>query len=185
MNTPANKIVSTSPYKDLLLFPSIKEWWQKVTVIPDANNNIVFSKGSSKGLIVSTSIGGQWDPTSTVGDKALWKKAQNIAKKNNASDAINKPTPIFNPLCTANVWFPKNVPSADISLNHSVIELIKDISEKSNTYFELLNKWKYDTPEVVNAKSDILQKIGQGEGETKWKGCAWNLLRYSRVIHYQ
>jgi hypothetical protein len=38
-----------------------------------------------------------------VGDKALWKKAQNIAKKNNTSDTINNPTPIFKPLCTAKV----------------------------------------------------------------------------------
>jgi hypothetical protein len=31
----------------------------------------------------------------------LWKNAQKIAKKNKASDAINKPTPIFIPRCTA------------------------------------------------------------------------------------
>jgi hypothetical protein len=31
------------------------------------------------------------------------KKAQNIAKKNNASDTINEATPILNPFCTANV----------------------------------------------------------------------------------
>jgi hypothetical protein len=33
-----------------------------------------------------------------LGDNALWKKAQNIAKKNKASDAINKPTPKLIPL---------------------------------------------------------------------------------------
>jgi len=31
------------------------------------------------------------------------KKAQKIAKKNKASDTINRITPVFNPLCTAKV----------------------------------------------------------------------------------
>jgi len=42
-------------------------------------------------------------PNSTAGERALWKNVQNIAKKNKASDTINKPTPRFNPLCTARV----------------------------------------------------------------------------------
>jgi hypothetical protein len=33
-----------------------------------------------------------------VGDNALWKNVQNIAKKNKPSDTINKATPIFKPL---------------------------------------------------------------------------------------
>jgi hypothetical protein len=38
---------------------------------------------------------------------ALWKKAQNIARKNKASDTINKATPRLRPLWTARVWLPK------------------------------------------------------------------------------
>jgi len=76
---------------------------------PDDNNITVLSKGNSKGLIASIPIGGHWAPNSTVGDKAEWKNAQNIAKKNSASDTINKATPIFNPFCTAKVWLPKYV----------------------------------------------------------------------------
>ena len=53
--------------------------------------------------MASIPIGGHCAPNSTVGDKALWKKAQNIAKKNNASLTINNATPMFKPLCTANV----------------------------------------------------------------------------------
>ena len=37
-------------------------------------------------------------PNSTVGDKALWKKNKNIAKKKSASEIINNATPIFIPL---------------------------------------------------------------------------------------
>ena len=93
----------------------------------DDNNITVLSKGNSKGLIASIPIGGHWAPNSTVGDNALWKNAQNIAKKNNASDTINKATPIFNPLCTANVWFPKYVPSLITSRHQNDIEEITKI----------------------------------------------------------
>jgi hypothetical protein len=82
----------------------------------------VLSKGNSKGFIASIPIGGHWAPNSTVGDKALWKKAQKIAKKNNASDIINIATPIFNPFCTANVWLPKYVPSLITSRHQKAIE---------------------------------------------------------------
>jgi len=66
----------------------------------------VFINGNSKGSIASIPIGGHIAPNSTVGDRALWKKVQKIAKKNKASDTINKPIPIFNPLWTAKVWLP-------------------------------------------------------------------------------
>jgi len=54
--------------------------------------------GNSKGSIASIPIGGHIAPNSTAGERALWKNVQNIAKKNKASDTINKPTPMFNPL---------------------------------------------------------------------------------------
>jgi len=54
-----------------------------------------------------------------------------MAKKNKASETINNPTPIFNPLCTAKVWLPIYVPSAIISLNQNDIDKIKDIKAKS------------------------------------------------------
>jgi len=73
------------------------EWCAYVTVTPLDNSKTVLSKGNSKGLIASIPIGGHCAPNSIVGDKSLWKKAQNIAKKNKASDTINKATPIFNP----------------------------------------------------------------------------------------
>ena len=82
----------------------------------------VLRRGNSKGFIGSIPIGGHWAPNSTVGVKALWKKAQNIAKKNNASDTINNITPKFNPFCTAKVWLPKKVPSDIISLNQKDID---------------------------------------------------------------
>ena len=86
----------------------------------------MLSNGSSKGLIASTPAGGQWAPNSTVGDKALWKKVQKIAKKNKASLTINNATPMFKPLWTANVWLPWYVASEITSLNQNDIESTTD-----------------------------------------------------------
>jgi hypothetical protein len=58
----------------------------------------VFNKGNSKGFIAFIPKGGHLAPSSIVGANALWKKAQNIAKKNKASETINKPTPMLRPL---------------------------------------------------------------------------------------
>jgi hypothetical protein len=74
-----------------------------VIVTPDASNSTVLSSGNSNALIASIPIGGHCAPNSTVGDNALWKYAQKIAKKNKASDTINSATPMFKPFCTARV----------------------------------------------------------------------------------
>ena len=76
----------------------------------------MFNKGNSKGFTGSIPIGGHWAPNSTVGVKALWKNAQNIAKKNKPSDNMNNITPKFNPFWTAKVWFPKKVVKCQIYL---------------------------------------------------------------------
>jgi len=107
VNNTANITVYNKPYNDPLLFPCIIEWWAYVTVTPEDNNKTVYNKGNSKGLIACIPIGGHWAPNSTLGDNALWKNVQNIAKKNRPSDIINKATPKFKPFCTAKVWLPK------------------------------------------------------------------------------
>ena len=133
----------------------------------------MFNKGNSNGLIASIPIGGHWAPNSIVGAKALWKNAQNIAKKNKASDTINKPTPIFSPLWTANVWFPKYVPSDITSRNQNDIEEITDINANIKKYSAILKACINSTPVVVKANNDIEVYIGQGDGDTKWNGWAW------------
>ena len=138
----------------------------------------MFNKGNSKGLIASIPIGGHMAPNSTVGDNALWKKAQNIAKKNKASETINKATPIFKPLWTAKVWLPKYVPSAIISRNHNDIDAIKVNRDKPKKYPALSNRWNVDTAVVVTHSKLILVNKGHGDGETKWKGCPWKLLLF-------
>ena len=82
---------------------------------------IVFSRGISNGFRGSIPAGGQCAPSSTVGAKALWKYAQKIEMKKNTSLTMNRATPKLRPFCTANVWFPKNDPSATTSRNQRII----------------------------------------------------------------
>ena len=148
VKTKANTIVTSVPSRDPSLLPCITEWWPYVIVNPDESNKTVFKRGNSKGLTESIPLGGQRAPISTGGDKALWKKAQNILKKNNASLTINKATPMFKPLCTAKVWFPIYVPSDIMSLNQNDIEDIRDnkrviplrLQKEIHAWWEHLNK---------------------------------------------
>jgi len=178
VNMIAKIIVNTKPYNDPLLLPCIKEWWAYVTVTPDDNKITVFNNGNSKGLIASIPIGGHIAPNSTVGERALWKKVQNIATKNKASDTINRATPIFKPLWTAKVWLPIYVPSDIISRNQNDIDNTNVNKANVKKYFAFTNPWKDRTADVVRVNKLILVYNGQGEGETKWKGWAWKLLRF-------
>jgi hypothetical protein len=50
----------------------------------------------------------------------------------------------------------------------------------------LLNEWKDNTLDVVSVNKLILVYIGQGEGETRWKGWAWKLLlfKFNIILYY-
>lgn len=143
---------------------------------------MVLSNGSSKGLIASTPAGGQWAPSSTVGDSALWKKVQKMAKKNRASLTINKATPIFKPLCTAKVWLPRYVASEITSLNQKDIDSINDKSARYKLFCAIAKPCIVNTKLVVRVKSVKHVNRGQGDGETKWKGCAWKFVLVKFVI---
>ncbi len=182
VNIKANTTVRSIPSKDPSLLPCITQWWAYVIVKPDERSKTVFRRGNSKGLTESIPLGGHWAPISTGGDKALWKKAQKILKKNNASLTMNKATPIFKPLCTAKVWFPKYEPSDIMSLNQNDIENIKESRANANITFTKGNPCIVRTPEQVRVSKDIEVKIGHGEGGTKWNGWAWKLLLTKLVI---
>jgi len=91
-----------------------------------------------------------------------------LLKKNNASDTINKATPILSPFCTANVWLPKYVPSDITSLNHKDIDNIKAIKAKVKLLMAKLKFWNASTALKVNVNKDKLVFNGQGLGDTKW-----------------
>ena len=85
---------------------SIKAIWAHVMVAPDERRMVVFSIGTSNGLMASIPTGGQTLPTSTLGLKEAWKKAQKKAKKKKTSEQMNSTIPIRMPLSTLRVCLP-------------------------------------------------------------------------------
>ena len=58
------------------------------------------------------------------------------------------------------------------------------ISAKSNKCIDLAKPWKNNTALNVITSNEKLVFKGQGEGDTKWKGCAWNKLLVCIVIFF-
>ena len=59
---------------------------------------------------------------------------------------------------------------------------ITDIKADDKNKFALLKPCIVNTPLVVNVNNAIHVYKGHGEGDTKWKGWAWNLLLVKLVI---
>ena len=57
-----------------------------------------------------------------------------------------------------------------MSLNHKHIEYVTANKAKKKNIYIFLNMCKLNAPVIVNAPIHILVNIGQGEGDTKWKG---------------
>ena len=64
-------------------------------MVPEHNRIIVLRSGNPQGLRTSTPLGGHTPPTESTADGkiALSKKAQNQARKNITSDAMNRIMP--------------------------------------------------------------------------------------------
>ena len=73
--------------------PPIIAWCDQVTVAPERSKISVFKKGISQQLKGSIPFGGQIAPTSIVGERLEWKKAQKKAKKNITSETMNRNIP--------------------------------------------------------------------------------------------
>lgn len=52
---------------------------------PEARRIAVFSRGTSRGFRGLTPVGGHWPPSSGVGARLEWKKAQKNPRKKKAS----------------------------------------------------------------------------------------------------
>lgn len=75
----------------------------------------------ANGFRGSIPVGGQEQPSSGVGARLLWKKAQKNAKKNRTSEAIKRIIPHRRPLVTKEVWWPIKVASRITSRHHWII----------------------------------------------------------------
>jgi len=66
-----------------------------VIVIPDDNRMAVFRRGVLNGFSGLIPVGGQHDPSSSLGASLVWMRAQNNEKKKRISDTINRSMPSF------------------------------------------------------------------------------------------
>lgn len=97
--------------------------------------------------------------------------------KKNTSLTMNSATPRLRPFCTANVWFPISVPSATTSRNHRIIALTVATKPKINNVPDDATPLKYSAADIVSVNKANDVNNGQGDGVTKWNGCAWYELR--------
>jgi hypothetical protein len=166
----ANTTVMIIPNRVPRRLPSISEWCAYVTLAPDDRSRIVFNNGISKGFNGSIPAGGQCVPSSTVGARAEWKYAQKIEMKKKISLTMNRATPRFRPFCTANVWFPRRVPSVTTSRNHRIIALTVAMNPRVSNTPLLANPLKYIAAAIVSVSNANEVSKGHGDGVTRWNG---------------
>ena len=77
-----------------------------------------------------------------------------------------------------------SLPSAITSLHQNAIARINDIRLIIRLYCAKANPWKDKAADVVRLNKLIDVYKGHGEGDTKWKGCAWKLLLFKFNIVY-
>lgn len=112
-------------------------WWAHVTVTPEASRMAVFSSGTSIGFRGLIPTGGHWPPSSGVGARLEWKKAQKKPRKKKASEVMNRAMPYRSPFCTVGVWWPWNVLSRIMSRHHWNITRAVDSRPRMRSWGEL------------------------------------------------
>jgi len=75
-----------------------------------------------------------------------------------------------------------SLPSLITSRHQKDIDRTRDKKAVIKNWDELLKPCIVNTPLVVKANKDIQQYMGQGDGDTRWKGCDWKLLLVKLVI---
>lgn len=118
VKTPPRRTVRINLIFDSFHFESIIDICLHVIVAPLERRTIVFRRGTSKGEMGTTPLGGQTDPNSIEGLREEWKNAQKKAKKKHTSLRINNIIPQRIPLSTFSVCLPCRVASRETSRHH-------------------------------------------------------------------
>lgn len=158
--------VHQRPCKVLEWSPSIKAWWAHVTLTPEDTRTIVFNKGTWNGLKVKIPKGGHRAPTSVLGAKLEWKKAQKNLRKKKISEIINKAIPPRRPSSTIDVWRPWVEPSREISRHHWIIT--NKIILRPTIISLISPRWNQPTIPLVKKRPPIDPSKGQGDSSTIW-----------------
>ena len=82
-------------------------------------------------------VGGHCPPSSGVGARLEWRKAQRKPRKKDTSDVMNRIIPYRRLFCTWSVWWPWNVLSRIMSRHHRSIPRIMEIRPKARGWGEL------------------------------------------------
>jgi len=175
-NTPRNT-VRPRERKQVRVEQEIREEWDQVTVAPEESRTTVFNKGTWKAFKEFRPRGGQQEPNSTLGDNEQCRYAQKKPKKKKISETIKRPIPSRKPNWTRIVWNPWWVDSR-ITFDHQKRQVTKIINKpRVNKSVPRLDQ-DSTRPNTKN-KAEIEANNGQGEGDTRWKGCLdtlWKLM---------
>lgn len=153
-----------------------------VIVAPLDNSTVVFSRGTSKGLIALTPAGGHTVPISTLGLSEEWKKAQKNAKKKQTSLVINITIPIRMPSSTFIVCFPWKVASRLTSRHHWAI-VIKIIARPTLARIRKgSNLCIHPASPATKKNAPAAPVKGQGLASTIWNGCFVILLFHKKLF---
>src|SRR5438093_510866 len=90
-----SRMVQSRPFFSPSRSPWISEWCAQVTVVPEHSRIIVLTSGKPHGSSTSMPLGGHWLPIAATeeGNSDASKNAQNQARKNITSDAMNRIIP--------------------------------------------------------------------------------------------
>ena len=112
----------------------------------------VFSKGTCTRLNSWIPVGGQFDPSSVVGNNLVWKNSQKNNTKNKNSQTINRIIPYRRTFVTIFVCNPWYVPSRVTSRHRWIIIIIK---------FTLLKTWNQHTVLICLCGKHLINDMGK------------------------
>ena len=163
-------------------FEPITAMCAQVIVAPLDNSTVVFSRGTSKGLIATTPEGGHTVPISTLGLNEEWKNAQKNAKKKQISLVIKRIIPIRIPSSTLLVCFPWKVASRLTSRHHWAIVIKMINSPILPRIRKVSNLCIHPARPATKKKAPAAPVKGQGLASTIWNGCFVILLFHKKLF---
>lgn len=143
-----------------------------MTDTPDARSTAVLRRGTAYGFKGKIPVGGHVQPSSGVGARLLWKKAQKKEKKKATSEVINRIIPKRRPVETGVVWWPMKVLSRMTSRHHwSIVRLVIIRPNRRHVSSWL---WNHAVRPMVREKAPAAAVSGHGLNSTRWNG--WRIM---------
>lgn len=146
------------------------EWCDHVIVAPEDSKIIEFSNGILIGLNTLMLTGGQFIPSSILGEILLWKKAQKRLKNNITSERMNMIILLFRRFITVFECVPCIEDSRVRSRHHKNLFIAMNVVIKINVDFLSLFFLMFAINVIAVASKERDARIGHGLGDTIWNG---------------